>query len=111
MQMTQTFENAGRVGQEFLDTTLDSLSSVSADARAIGLEASDYAKRVFEAGGVTLGKLMSANSLEKAAEIQTNYFRQAYEGFVAETTKLGGLYADMAKDAYRPFEAIVARAK
>lgn len=109
--MTQTFESAGRVGQELLDTALDSMSAVSTDARAIGLEASNYAKRVFEAGGAMLGKLMSARSFEKAAEIQTDYFKQAYEGFVAETTKLGGLYADMAKDAYRPFEAIVARAK
>ncbi|MEQ1944295.1 phasin family protein [Mesorhizobium sp. VNQ89] len=109
--MTQTFEDAGRVGQEILDTALDSMSAVCTDARAIGLEASDYAKRVFEAGAMTLGKLMSARSLEKFTEIQTDYFRQTYEGFVAETTKLGGLYADMAKDAYRPFEAVVARAK
>ncbi len=109
--MTQTFESAGRVGQELLDTTLDSLSAASTDVRAIGLEASHYAKKVFEASGMTLGKLMSATSLEMAAEIQLDYFKQTYAGFVAETTKLGGLYADMAKDAYRPFEAIIVKAR
>ena len=111
MQMPQTIEDSARVGQEFLDTTLDSLSAVSTDASKIGLEASDYAKRFFEAGGETLGKLMSARSIETVAEIQNDYLRQTYAGFVAETTKLGGLYADMAKDAYRPFEAILARAR
>lgn len=109
--MTKTFEDAGRVGGELLDTALDSLSAVSTDARAIGREASDYAKRFVESGGVTLGKLMSATSIEEAAGIQTTYLKQTYEGFIAETTKLGGLYADMAKDAYRPFEAIITRAR
>ena len=108
--MTQTFESAARVGQELLDTALDSMSAVSTDARAIGLEASNYAKRVFEAGGAMLGKVMASRSCEKAAESQNDNFKQAYEGCVAEATKFGGLYADMAKDAYRPFEPIVARA-
>ena len=50
-------------------------------------------------------------SIDRAVDIQTAYLRQSYEGFVAEAMKLGGLYADMAKDAYRPFEAIVARTR
>ena len=50
-------------------------------------------------------------SFEKAIEIQTDYAKQAYEGFVAEVTKMSELYADMAKEAYKPFETIVAKAK
>ena len=37
--------------------------------------------------------------------------KQAYEGFVAESAKISRLYADMAKDAYGPFESLVAKAK
>ena len=50
-------------------------------------------------------------SFEKAIEIQTDYAKQTYEGFVAEATKLGELYAELAKEAYKPFEALVAKAK
>ena len=50
-------------------------------------------------------------SLEKAIEIQTDYAKQAYEGFVAEATKMSELYADIAKEAYKPFETIVAKPK
>ena len=109
--MTQTFEDANKLGKEFLDSSMKSFSGVSKDAQAISSEASDYAKKVFEAGTAALEKLLSVKSVEKAIEVQTDYAKQSYEGFVAEATKMGELYADMAKDAYKPFESIVAKAK
>lgn len=109
--MTDRFEDAGKLGKEFLDTTLGSLNAVTRDAQAISDEASAYARTVFDTGRETARKLLAAESLENAVEIQTAYIKQAYEGFVAEATKMSELYADMAKDAYRPFEAIVVRSK
>lgn len=109
--MTQTFENAGKYGREFLDSGLESITAVTRDAQAISGEASNYAKTVFETGAAAVEKLASAKSIEKVVEIQTAYARQAYEGFVAEATKISELYADMAKHAYKPFESLVARAK
>jgi hypothetical protein len=57
--------------------------------------------------------LVSAHekSRDKAIEVQTEYAKTAYEGFVAEATKLSGLYTDLAKETYKPFEGIFARAK
>ena len=109
--MTKKFEDAGRYGTEFLDSGLASLTAVTRDAQAISSEASDYAKTVFETGAAAVQKLMSAKSIEKVVEIQTAYAKQAYEGFVAEATRISELYADMAKDAYKPFETVVAKAK
>ena len=109
--MTQAFEEANKLGKEFLDSSMKSFATVSKDAQAISTEASDYAKKVFEAGSATFEKLLSVKSVEKAIELQTDYAKQAYEGFIAEATKMGELYADMAKDAYKPFESIVAKAK
>ena len=53
---------------------------------------------------------MGAKSVEKAMEVQSEYLKSAYEDFVAEATKLGGLYADLAKEAYKPFESALAKA-
>jgi len=36
--------------------------------------------------------------------------KSTYEGFVAEATKLGELYADLAKESYKPFESYLAKA-
>jgi hypothetical protein len=111
MQMTQTFEDAGKFGKEFADTGLKSFASVSKGVQAIAIETTEYTKKSFEAGSAALEKLFTAKTLEKAIEIQTDYAKQAYEGFVAQATKLGELYAEVAKDAYKPFESIVAKAK
>jgi hypothetical protein len=52
-------------------------------------------------------KLMGAKSPEKAIEVQSEYIKMAYEGFVAEATKIGELYADIAKASYKPFEGLI----
>jgi hypothetical protein len=46
---------------------------------------------------------------EKAIEVQSEYIKMAYEGFVAGATKLGQLYADIAKASYKPFEGLIGK--
>jgi len=108
--MTPPFDDATKIGKEFFDTSLKSIASVSKSAQAISTEASDYAKKTLEGGSAAIEKMMSAKSIEKAMELQASYAKSAYEGFVAEATKMAELYADMAKDAYKPFESIIAKA-
>lgn len=109
--MTQTHEDFSKYGKDFVDTGLKSFASFSKGAQAIATEATEFTKKSFETGSATFEKLISVKSVDKAVEIQADYARQAYEGFVAEATKLGELYADLARDAYKPFETLVAKAK
>ncbi len=109
--MTTIFEDAGVFGKEFVDNGMRSFTSLSKSAQAIITETSDYTKKSYESGAAAFEKLFSAKSLETAIEIQTNYAKKAYEDFVSELSKLGNLYADMAKEAYKPFESLVAKAK
>ena len=71
--MTQTFEDAGKFGKEFMDTGLKSLASLSKGWQSIAVEATEYTKKSFETGSAAIEKLVSAKSLEKAIEIQTDY--------------------------------------
>lgn len=109
--MMQSFEDVSKAGKEFMDSGLKNVASFSKSFQAITVEATEYSKKAFETGSATAEKLVSAKSLEKAFEIQTDYAKQAYEGFVAQATKMSELYADMAKEAYKPFESAVAKAK
>jgi hypothetical protein len=108
--MTQ-FEEAGKYGKEFMDTGLKSVAALTKGAQAIAAEATDYSKKAYETGSATLEKLFAAKSLEKAIEVQTDYAKSSYETLVAEATKMSELYAEMAKEAYKPFETIVAKVK
>jgi hypothetical protein len=105
------YEDANKFGKEFMDTSLKSIAAFSKGAQAIAVEATEYTKQSFENGASTLEKLMGSKSLEKAIEIQTEYARQTYEGLVNETTRMGELYADMARDVYKPFENVLSRGK
>jgi len=102
--MVKNFEDVQQYGKENLDATMKSFGAFSKSAQAIAVELADYSKKVFEQGTAASEKLIGAKSLEKAFEVQSDFVKSSYEGFVAEATKLGELYADLAKEAYKPFE-------
>ena len=109
--MVKNFEDLQQVGKENMDSALKSWGAVSKAGQAIAVEVADYSKKAFEDGTAALEKLFGVKSFDKAIEIQTEFAKSAYEGFVAEASKIGELYADLAKETYKPFEALVAKAK
>jgi len=111
LAMVKKFEDLHQVGKESMDSTLKSWGAMSKGAQAIAVEVADYSKKAFEDGSAALEKLFGVKSLDKAIEVQTEYAKTAYEGFVAEATKLSELCADLAKEGYKPFEALMAKAK
>jgi hypothetical protein len=99
-----------KFGQENLDTVMKTFGSVSKGAQAIAVETADYAKKSFEQSTATFEKLVGAKSLDKAMEIQADFVKTSFEGFVAQSTKMGELYQAFAKEAFKPFEGLVAKA-
>jgi hypothetical protein len=102
--MIKSFEDMQKFGKDGADATMKSWGALSKSVQAIAVEMADYSKRAFEDGAAATEKLFGAKSLEKAIEVQNDYFKAAYEGFVSESTKLGELYSDMAQEVYKPFE-------
>ncbi|MGG6893572.1 MULTISPECIES: phasin family protein [Rhizobium] len=104
------FDEANKKGKEAMDTALKSYSDVSKGFQAIAAEAAEYSKKSFQDGVTHFETLAGVKSFEAAFELQSSYVKSAYENFVAEATKLGEMYADIAKVAYKPYEAPVAAA-
>jgi hypothetical protein len=48
--------------------------------------------------------LLGVKSLDKAIEVQSEYAKAAYEGYVAHATRLGELYVKLAKEAFKPYQ-------
>jgi phasin family protein len=107
--MVKSIEDMQRMGKDNVDVTLKAFGAMSKGFQAIAVEMADYAKKAFEEGTAATEKLIGAKSLDKAFEVQSDYVKQAYEGFVSQTTKLGELYAGVAQEAYKPFESYVAK--
>ena len=108
--MMKNFEDMQKMSKDSMDATMKSFGTLTKASQAIAAEVADYSKKSFEEGTKVFEKMLGAKSIDKALEIQTDYAKTAYEGFVAQATKIGELYADFAKETYRPFEAYMAKA-
>jgi len=104
--MMQQFDQIQKFGKDNVDVAIKTAGAVQKNVQTIAIEATDYAKRSFEQGTATLEKLVGARTLDKAIEIQTDYVKSAYEGFVAHSTKTRELYAKLAQDSLAPFNAL-----
>ena len=107
--MIKNFDEMQKLSKDNVDATMKSFGALSKVSQTIATEVADYSKKSFEDGTKVVEKLFGAKSFDKAMEIQTDYAKTAYEGFVAQATKIGELYADLAKEAYKPFEAYSAK--
>jgi hypothetical protein len=108
--MIKNFDDMQKISKDSMDATMKSFGSLSKTTQAIAAEVADYSTKSFEDGTKVVEKLFGARSLDKAIEIQTDYAKSAYEGFVAQATKIGELYADLAKETYKPFESYMVKA-
>jgi hypothetical protein len=108
--MMKNIDDVQKMSKDGMDATMKSFGTLSKATQAIATEVADYSKKSFEDGTKVMEKLLGVKSFEKAIEIQTDYAKSAYEGFVAQATKMSELYADLAKETYKPFEAYVAKA-
>jgi hypothetical protein len=109
--MVKNFEDLQQVSKDNVDLTLKAMGALSKGTQAIAVEVADYSKKAFEDGTAALEKLFGVKSLDKAIEVQTEYAKTAYEGFVAKASKIGEIYADLAKETYKPFETLIAKSK
>jgi hypothetical protein len=107
--MVKNFEELQQFGKEGFEATAKSFDAASKTAQAIASEVVDYSKKSFEDGTQAFEKLLGVKSIEKAIELQQDYAKSTYEGFVAEANKIGSLYVDFAKEIYKPFEGYLAK--
>ena len=108
--MVKNLEDMQKFGKDGMEATMKSFDAYAKNAQSIAQEIADYSKKSVDEGTKAMEKLFGAKSFESAIEIQNAYIKSAYEGFVSQATKLGTLYADLARETYKPFESQVAKA-
>jgi hypothetical protein len=104
--MINGFDSVQKASKDSIDQTMKSFDAFGKGMQAIAVETADYSKKSFESGTAALEKLMAAKSIEKAVEVQSEYVKSAYEGYMGEMTKLSAMWTEFAKDAYKPYEGV-----
>ena len=103
---TVKFDDMQRTNNVNVDAAMRSFEGPTKATLAIASKIADYSKRSFENGAKTMENLLGVKSLDKAIEVQSEYAKAAYEGYVAHASKLGQLYTNLAKEAFNPYEAL-----
>ena len=106
MFKVEDFQNYGK---EHFENAVASATTVQNGLSAIATAYGDYSKKAYEDSKSFVEKLSGEKSLDKAFEAQSEYAKSAYETFVADSQKIAGLYGDLAKQVFKPFESLAAK--
>jgi hypothetical protein len=107
--MSMNTDRMQKFGKNAVDMAQASFGAWTKNAQAIASEVTGCSKKSFADSGAAWEKFMGAKTLGSAVEVQSEYLKSSYEDFVAQSTK-GELYTGLAKDAYKPFEGMTAKA-
>ena len=102
-------EEIQNYGKEQYEQAVASATTFQSGVQAIATAYGDYAKKSFEDTKSFAEKLSGVKSLDKVLEVQSDYAKTAYETFVAESQKIAGLYTDLAKQTFKPYEGLVSK--
>ena len=100
--------NSSKAGEAQLDATT-AANPCAAILQAIVAEATEYSKKSIDDRLIFVEKLLGVKSLETMIRIQSDYAKTSYEDFVAQTKKMGELYSNLAKEAFKPIETAITK--
>jgi len=106
---TPTFEDFQKFNKQQLDAVNAAAAGVAKGLQEIAAESSDYSKQAFATSSATVERLLGAKSIETAIQIQTEFAKSTYEGFVAQANKINEIYVKLATEAFKPVEAAFAK--
>jgi phasin family protein len=104
-------ERLQQATKDFGDAATTSVHTFASSFQTIANAHADYAKKAMQDGSEFFAKLTSVKEPAKVMELQSEYAKNAYETFVAESKKLSELYADLFKQAAKPLQDLIAKSK
>lgn len=102
--MIKSFEDIQVFGKEGVEAYVNSATAMTKGMQSIATEAVDFSRKSFEQNAAVFEKVVAAKSIDKAMEVQQGYAKDMFEAYVGQLNKFGEMYANAAKEAYKPFE-------
>ena len=109
-----TYEDFQNLSKHQVEAMTAFASTMTKSLQEIAAETADYSKHAIASNSETVEKLLGAKSVETAMQIQSEYAKTAYEGFVTRATKITEIVGRLASEAIKPAQnamsAVVAKA-
>ena len=104
-------EKIQQTTKDFGDAATASVNTFATSLQTIANAHADFVKKVMQHNSEYISQLTSVKEPAKLMELQSEYAKNAYETFVAETKRISELYADFFKQTTKPLEDLIAKSK
>lgn len=109
--MFKNVEDFQKFNKEQLEAVAASAESVTKGVQQIAAEATDFSKKSFETSSAYLEKIVGVKSFDSAIEINSEFAKSNFDGLVAQISKVTELYSNLAKEAFKPVDGVIAKAQ
>ena len=103
--MFKGFEDFQALGKDGTEAVTASAAAWAKGLQSVATEVTENATKTFEGGSAAAEKAFAAKSVDKAFEIQTKFAKDSIEAYVNGMNRIGEIYAETARQAYKPLEA------
>jgi phasin family protein len=107
--MAYQIEDFQKISKDQLDQFSTAAASIARGFQALANETTDYSKRSLEHTSAFVEKLVGVKSLDTAIQLQAEFAKTQFESFIAQASKIGDIYKEIAKEAFKPMEAAVSK--
>src|SRR5271154_4243562 len=90
--------------KDFSDVATSSAHNFTTSFQTIASAHADFAKNLMQHNSEFISQLAGVREPAKLMELQSEYMKNAYETFVAESKRIAELYADLFKQTTKPLE-------
>ncbi len=104
---TKSFEQYTGAGRETFEAFVKASTLATEGYGAMGQEWIEFGRRAMEQNATAAKAMLSAKSLPDFLELQGDWAKNAFEGYVAKTTKLSEMALKTANEAAAPIQSHV----
>ena len=109
--MANQMEDMKNMGKTQMEQMSSTIASMTRGLQAIAAETTEYSKRSLESTSSFIEKIVGVKSFDTAIQLQSEFAKSQFEGFVAQANKMGELYRSLTKEAFKPMETAMAQGK
>ena len=103
-----TVEDFQNFSKQQIEAMTSFATTMTKGLQEIAAETAEYSKHAMSASSEVVEKLLGAKTFESAIQIQSDYAKTAYEGFVAKSTKINEILVKVAGEAMKPAQHALA---
>ncbi len=103
--MFKGFEDFQAINKEGTEAVVASTTAWTKGLQSVAAEVAENSRKAFEGSSAAAEKAIAAKSVDKAFEIQTKFAKDSIEAYVNGVNRIGEIYVEAAKQAYKPLEA------